>query len=143
MIAKSRSVSVQRPHAEALCPQIIYDGRDVPYQAIPAFIAFNTSSRLVRQLIGRCPAVSGSVKLVLGDERQLIRDVMVASLGADGPSCIANCRENVEQLRTVTLLAIEEIERRTRQMAEQLRAAADLLGKNSAVNTDEPLLSAV
>ena len=60
-----------------------------------------------------------------------MRDVMVASLGADGPKSIASCRENLERLREVGLVGIDEIERRTGILAAQLRTSADLLPKEN------------
>lgn len=135
-VAKCQSVTIVQPHRESLCLQITYDGRDVPYQAIPAFIAYNACGKLVRQLAGKCPTVSGSVKLVLDDERKLIRDVMVASLGADGPACIANCRDNLESLRQVALVSIDDIERRTTSIATQLRTAVEFLQKPLILNND-------
>ena len=120
-------MSVVNAHKDSPCPHVTYDGRDVPYQTIPAFIAFNASSKLVRQLISKCPAASASIQLVLDDERQLIRDVMVSSLGADGPSALSNCRSNLDSLRHVALPGIDDIKHRTGDLAAQLATAARLL----------------
>jgi len=136
VVAKCQTVSVVQPHRDSLCLQITYDGRDVPYQAIPAFIAYNACGKLVRQLVGKCPTVSGSVRLVLDDERKLMRDVMVASLGAEGPTCIANCRENLESLRQVALVSIDDIEQRTTTIATQLRTAVELLHKPTILSCE-------
>lgn len=122
-------MSIVRPDKNLPCLQVSYDGRDVPYQAIPAFIACNACGKLIRQLITKCPVASDSIRLVVDDERKLMRDVMVASLGADGPTCIGNCRDNMELLRQIALPGVGDIERGTRAIAQQLRNVAELLHK--------------
>ena len=109
-----------RPHRDSLCPQISYDGREVPYQAIPAFISYNTAGRYIHELLDKIPSVMRSVQLVLDDERRLEREIMVASLGRDSPMAMKNCRDNIEVFRQTVVPAIAELERRTRAVAAEL-----------------------
>lgn len=109
-----------RLHRDSVCPQINYDGREVPYQAIPAFISYNTAGRYIHELLDKTPSVTHSVQLVLDDERRLERDILVASLGRDSPTATKNCRDNLEVLRQTVMPAIAELERRTRAVAAEL-----------------------
>jgi len=101
----------------------------VPYQAIPAFISYNTTGRYVHELLDKTPSVAHSVQMVLDDERRLERDILVASLGHESPAALQNCRDNVEVLRRTVLPAIAEIERRTRAVASELVEFEKLRGK--------------
>jgi len=114
--------SVKTVHARpgSLCPQINYDGREVPYQAIPAFISYNTVGRYIHELLDKAPSVTHSLQLVLDDERRLERDILVASLGHDSPLAMQNFRDNIEVLRQTVMPTIAELERRTRAVATEL-----------------------
>ena len=125
------SVKTVRPRRDSLCPQINYDGREVPYQAIPAFISYNTAGRYIHELLDKTPSVTQSIQLVLDDERQLERDILVASLGRESPVAMKNCRDNVEVLRQTAMPAIAELERRTRAAATELQMFERLRGPST------------
>jgi len=127
-----KSVTTVRTRPALLCPQINYDGREVPHQAIPAFIAYNTTGRYIHELLDKAPSVTRSVQLVVDDERRLERDVLVASLGCDSPAALQNCRDNVELLRWTVMPNIAELERRTRAAADELVMFDKLRGSSSA-----------
>lgn len=127
-----KSVTTVHPRANSMCPQINYDGREVPYQAIPAFISYNTVGRYIHELLDKAPSVTSSVQLVLEDERRLERDILVASLGQDSPMAIQNCRDNIEVLRHTVMPAIAELERRTRAVAAELVMFEKLRGSHIA-----------
>jgi len=129
--AGCESVTVLRSRPDSLCPQINYDGREVPYQAIPAFISYNTTGRYVHELLSKAPSVMHSLQLVLNDEHQLERDILVASLGRDGPSAMQNFRDNIGVLRETVMPAIAELERRTRDVAAELLVFEKLRGSNT------------
>jgi len=114
-----------------LCPQINYDGREVPYQAIPAFISYNTTGRYIHELLDKSPSVTRSVQMVLDDERRLERDLLVASLGRDSPLALQNCRDNIEVLRWTVMPAISELEQRTKAVAAELVMFEKLRGSNT------------
>jgi len=120
-----------RPRRDSLCPQINYDGREVPYQAIPAFISYNTAGRYIHELLDKTPSVTRSIQLVLDDERRLEHDVLVASLGRDSPAAMKNCRDNIEVLRQTAVPAVAELERRTRAVAAELLMFERLRGPNT------------
>ena len=126
------SVTTVRAHAGALCPQINYDGREVPYQAIAAFISYNTAARYIHELLDKAPSVTRSVQMVLDDERRLERDILAASLGRDSPAAIQNCRGNVQVLRWTVMPAIAELERRARTVAVELVTFETLRGSGTA-----------
>jgi hypothetical protein len=98
----------------------MYDGREVPYQAIPAFISYNTAGRYVRELLDKAPSVARSVTIVLDNERKLERDVLVASLGRDGPVCLQNCRDGLAVLRMKVIPGVDELLKKTRAAAAEL-----------------------
>jgi len=125
------SVITVHPRPDSLCPQINYDGREVPYQAIPAFISYNTTSRYIHELLDKAPSVTRSVQLVLDDERRLGREILVASLGRDGPVAMQNCRDNIEVLRQTVMPAIVELERRAKAVAAELVMFEKLRGSNT------------
>jgi len=125
------SVTTVRPRPDMLCPQINYDGREVPYQAIPAFISYNTTGRYIHELLDKSPSVTRSVQMVLDDERRLERDILVASLGRDSPLALQNYRDNVEVLRWTVMPAITELEQRTRAVAAELVTFEKLRGSNT------------
>jgi len=120
------------PRPGSLCPQINYDGREVPYQAIPAFISYNTVGRYINELLDKSPSVTHSLQLVLDDERRLERDILVASLGHEGPEAMRNFRGNIEVLRQTVMPAIEELERRSRAVAAELLTFEKLRGLSTA-----------
>ena len=59
---------------------------------------------------------------MLQDEKNLRREVLVASLGSDGPDCLKACMDNVTELRRAVNLT-EDIRRRALVLFEQLKAA--------------------
>jgi len=126
------SVKTVRLRPDLLCPQITYDGREVPYQAIPAFISYNTTGRYIHELLDKVPSVTRSLQLVLNDERQLEREILVASLGRDSPIALENYRHNIEVLRWSVMPAIAELERRTKAVATELLLFEKLRGSNTA-----------
>jgi len=125
------SVTTVRPHRDSLCPQINYDGREVPYQAIPAFISYNTAGRYIHELLDKTPSVMRSVQLVLDDERRLEREIMIASLGRDSPVAMKNCRDNIEVFRQTVMPAIAELEQRTKAVAAELLMFERLRGPST------------
>ena len=120
--ARCTSIRITRPFQ--FCVELVYEGREVPYAAIPALIAFNAANRTVRELLDKGPSLVRSVRMVLDDERRLRRDVVVASLGADGADSLQNCQDNLDRLRTVVVPGAEEIARRTRALFDELHEAA-------------------
>ena len=125
------SVTTIRPRSDMLCPQINYDGREVPYQAIPAFISYNTTGRYIHELLDKSPSVARSVQIVLDDERRLERDILVASLGRESPQVLQNFRDNIEVLRWTVMPAITQLEQRTRAVAAELVVFEKLRGSST------------
>lgn len=119
-----------RPRPDMLSPQINYDGREVPYQAIPVFISYNTTGRYIHEVLDKSPSVTRSVQMVLDDERRLERDILVASLGRDSPQALQNFRDNIEVLRWTVMPAISELEQRTRAVAAELVVFEKLRGSS-------------
>lgn len=70
--------------------------------------------------------VVNSIELVITNERQMRRDVLVASLGEQGPDCMRNCMDNVTELKQVAS-HVEDIRRSTLKYFEELKEAADIL----------------
>ncbi len=76
---------------------------------------------LLQEIIDKGPPMVSSVSLVVSDEKALRRDVLVESLGAEGPMSMKHCMENVAELKRVpnevdvihteTLKAFEELKR--------------------------------
>ena len=83
------------------------------------------------------PPMVSSVSLVVSDEKALRRDVMVESLGADGPTCMKNCMENVADLKRVPF-EVDTIHAEALKMFEELKNAVNLLLKeeNPESNTN-------
>ena len=69
-----------------------------------------------------------SISLVVSDEKALRRDVLVESLGADGPMCMKNCMENVADLKRVPF-EVDTIHGEALKMFEELKSAVNALIK--------------
>lgn len=67
-----------------------------------------------------------SVEMVINNERQLRREVLVASLGEEGPQCMKNCMENVTDLKKVASI-VDDIRRETTRTFDELKQAAAIL----------------
>ena len=74
------------------------------------------------------PPMVSSISLVVSDEKALRRDVLVESLGADGPMCMKNCMENVTELKRVPS-EVDTIHAETLKAFEELKYAMNLLIK--------------
>jgi len=114
----STTVSLSRP--QKYCVQIIYEGRDVTHDVIPALLVFNTAGRLVHNLIEKGPTLRGALQLVVDSSKELRRDVLAASLGADGPDSLKNCVDNVRSFESA-IKSIEDLEDKTYLIFEQLK----------------------
>ncbi len=111
--------------------EITFDGRDVHYSVIPVFIAFNKANKLVKDIIDKGPPIVTSVQMVIDNDRDLRRDVLVASLGADGPDCMKHCLENVAELKKVPV-KVDDIKSETIKMFEEMKSAAQLLMRDES-----------
>jgi len=120
LAARSTSVSLSRPRSTLL--QILYEPTDVPYELVPAILSFNNAARLVDDLIDKGPRLRGALQLVVDDARQLRRDVLVASLGADGPESLENCLENIDVISG----AIPRVNDMVKRAGEILRQLEDI-----------------
>ena len=80
----------------------------------------------MQDIMDKGPALVSSVELVINTERELRREVLVASLGEDGPQCMKNCMENVTDLKKVPA-AVEDIKLETLRTFEELKNAAGIL----------------
>ena len=67
-----------------------------------------------------------SISLVVSDQKALRRDVLVESLGADGPMCMKNCMENVADLKRVPF-EVDTIHGEALKMFEELKSAVNAL----------------
>lgn len=110
------SFSVTRPYS--CCLEIKYDGREIPHEVMPAFLAFNAANRTVREITDKGPSLAKSVRLVLTNAHELDREVRVASLGSDARNSLDNFAENLEILETI-LVRVEEIEARTKALFDE------------------------
>ena len=64
--------------------------------------------------------------MVVENEKELRREILVASLGAEGPDCMKNCIENVNDLKKIPP-AIDDIKHSTMDMFEEMKSACQLL----------------
>ena len=69
-----------------------------------------------------------SISLVVSDEKALRRDVLVESLGADGPMCMKNCMENVADLKRVPF-EVDTIHGEALKIFEEFKSAINALIK--------------
>jgi hypothetical protein len=117
---KSKSVSLSKPHRH--CIEIVYDGRDVPFEVIPAFLAFNSAGKLVRDLLDKAPTLSGALQLVLDNAKDLRRDILVACLAeGDRDTALRNCVDDVAMLE-IAVPRVQEIEKNARDVFERLQS---------------------
>jgi hypothetical protein len=117
---KSKSVSLSKSHRH--CIEIVYDGRDVPYEVIPAFLAFNSAGKLVLYLLDKAPTLSGALQLVLDNAKDLRRDILVACLAeSDRDTALRNCVDNVAMLE-MAVPRVQEIQKNARDVFEQLKS---------------------
>ena len=121
---KKDSVQLHRKHK--FCMEITFDGKKVPYTVCPVFLAFNKANKLVKDIIEKGPPLVDSVQMVVNNERDLRRDVLVASLGAEGPDCMKHCMENIAELKKVPAI-VAEIKAETVKYFEEMKSAAQLL----------------
>jgi len=117
LAARSTSVTLSRPRPNLI--QILYEANDVPYELVPAILAFNNASRLAEDLIDKGPKLRGALQMVIDDARKLRRDVLVASLGADGPESLENCLENIGMI-SGAIPRVNEIIKRAGEILLQL-----------------------
>ncbi len=82
-----------------------------------------------------------SVSLVVSDEKALRRDVLVESLGADGPACMKNCMENVSELKRIPNEA-DAIQTEALKVFEQLKQAVNALIKIEQISDNATNASA-
>ena len=82
----------------------------------------------MQEILDKSPGIISSVELVIQSERDLRRDVLVASLGEDGPQCMKNWLDNVADLKRVSYL-VEDITHKTLRDFEGLKSAAQTLAE--------------
>ena len=114
------TVSVKRRFQ--YCMEIEYDEHLIPSNVTPVFLAFNKANKLVREILDKGSPLANSVALVVQDEKDLRREVLVASLGSDGPDSMKNCMDNITELRRVPGV-VEDIKRNTIRLFEEMKAA--------------------
>jgi hypothetical protein len=84
--------------------------------------------------------VVSSVELVIANDRQMRRDVLVASLGEMGPTCMQNCIDNIAELKTVAS-QVEDIRQWTLATFEDLkRAGAILFDAKDSKDVPDPVI---
>ena len=113
--------------------EIEYDGKDLHHKAIPVFMAFNKANKLIKDILDKGPALVASVLLVVDNERELRRDVLVASLGAEGPDSLKNCMDSIAMLKEVPDL-LGDIKAEAITVFNNLMAGVQVLTHNK--NTD-------
>ncbi|KAI0241943.1 hypothetical protein LSAT2_015402 [Lamellibrachia satsuma] len=86
---------------QTYCLHIKYDVERVPASVLPALVAFNRVNKLVRELLDKAPPLVMSAELLIRDEKELRRDVLAANLATEGPACMQNCLNNIDELRRV------------------------------------------
>lgn len=106
--------------------KIEYDRNDVDSRLVPAFEAFNKANKLTKEIMDKGPPLINSIELVLNNERELRRDVLVASLGAEGPDCMKNCMDNIAQLKKVPAV-VEAIKKETVSDFEEMKKAVQII----------------
>ena len=80
----------------------------------------------LQDIVDKGPPMVSSISLVVSDEKALRRDVLVESLGADGPMCMKNCMENVADLKRVPL-EVDTIHSESLKLFEELKNAVNAL----------------
>ncbi|CAH1800779.1 unnamed protein product [Owenia fusiformis] len=118
-------VSVKRKFK--YCMEIEYDPKKiVNNHIIEAFEHFNKANKLIREIIEKGPPLVNSVELVIQEDSQLRRDILVASLGDDGPDAVKSCMENIAQLKRVPIF-VDTIKKETLILFEELMNGATIL----------------
>ena len=114
--------SVEVKRNSKFCMEVEFEAKEVDYRLAAAFKAFNSANKLTKELLDKGPSLVESVKLVTSSENELRRDVLVASLGAEGPDCMKNCMDNISQLRKVPSV-VEAVKQETEEDFEDLKKA--------------------
>ncbi|ELT97235.1 hypothetical protein CAPTEDRAFT_227107 [Capitella teleta] len=107
------------------CMEIEYSHR-LDQDAIKCFELFNEANKLIKLIIEKGQVVVNSVELVITNERHIKREVLVASLGQEGPQCMKNCIDNVTELKKVAS-HVDDIRSSTQATFLELRKAAAIL----------------
>lgn len=125
----SDAVTVKRKYQ--YCMEIMYDGKDIHHAVIPAFLAFNKANKLIKDIIEKGPGLVATVRMVTDNEKELRREVLVASLGPDGPDSMKHCMDNVAELQKVPGL-VEDLKVEAMKAFNDLKSAAQILTESHA-----------
>ena len=76
--------SITLKRVSEFCLEVNYEGSEVPYSAIPAFIAFNGANRRVKEILEKGPPLIKFLQLVVDNAKDLRREILVAGARSAG-----------------------------------------------------------
>ena len=114
------------------CVELSFAEKEIHYSVMPALLNFNKANRIIKEIMDKGPPLVNSVNLVTKGEKELRRDVLVASLGGEGPDCLKNCMDNVAELKKVPD-AVDKICREAKQTFDELTRAIQVLLKENTL----------
>ena len=95
------NVSVKAQRKFQYCIEVDYDPQEMPPSAIPALLAFNKANKLIKEITDKGAPMVKSIDMVISSDKELRREVLVASLGDQGPDSMRHLLENIAELKKV------------------------------------------
>lgn len=109
--------------------EITLSDSSVPNDLMEVIELFNETNKLIKEIIDNYPLVTSTINTMIEEEKSLRRHVLMASLGAEGPTCMKNCIDNISDMKR-SVSYIDIIEKETTQIFESLKSAASCLFEN-------------
>ena len=94
-------MSVKAQRKFQYCIEVDYDPQEMPPPAIPALLAFNKANKLIKEITDKGAPMVKSIDMVISSDKELRREVLVASLGDQGPDSMRHLLENIAELKKV------------------------------------------